>query len=396
MQTKRNLFSVVSGILMIIVTLFSIDSLVGLMEFFAQGISGASFASVISFFANRAIPIFYIVLIAAFFKNNRKIALVAYILIAAFGVIGYIAFGSMAGYSYRADYTFGLIALAHGIISHYNSILSFAIEGVMIFLLLASTMLSDKINKKILKYTWFVPAVLYFVCSDRNPILGIYHCLSIGYGVDFFDVVNLNNLEFIVTFLAYLSIGLWASDIYAPKPKEGDFFKSTSSSEGYYDLAIHILLLLLTFGIWYCIWIYKTTSYLNNTPDEEYRNPTKKLLLCMFVPFYCIYWTYKSAQRIDKLAFSKGQSSDISTLCLILSIFVGIIPPIIMQDKINNIVTKKTDVAVTANTDATSARNTTPPAVGIADELKKYKELLDSGVITQEEFEAKKKELLGL
>ncbi len=31
-----------------------------------------------------------------------------------------------------------------------------------------------------------------------------------------------------------------------------------------------------------------------------------------------------------------------------------------------------------------------------ADELKKYKDLLDSGVITQEEFEAKKKQILGL
>ena len=31
-----------------------------------------------------------------------------------------------------------------------------------------------------------------------------------------------------------------------------------------------------------------------------------------------------------------------------------------------------------------------------ADELKKFKELLDSGIITQEEFEAKKKQLLGL
>ncbi len=36
------------------------------------------------------------------------------------------------------------------------------------------------------------------------------------------------------------------------------------------------------------------------------------------------------------------------------------------------------------------------PAVSNADELKKFKELLDSGVITQEEFDAKKKELLGL
>jgi predicted Zn-dependent peptidase len=34
--------------------------------------------------------------------------------------------------------------------------------------------------------------------------------------------------------------------------------------------------------------------------------------------------------------------------------------------------------------------------VSTADELKKFKELLDSGVITQEEFDAKKKQLLGL
>ena len=31
-----------------------------------------------------------------------------------------------------------------------------------------------------------------------------------------------------------------------------------------------------------------------------------------------------------------------------------------------------------------------------ADQLKKYKDLLDSGIITQEEFDAKKKQLLGL
>ena len=31
-----------------------------------------------------------------------------------------------------------------------------------------------------------------------------------------------------------------------------------------------------------------------------------------------------------------------------------------------------------------------------ADELKKFKDLLDSGIITQEEFDEKKKQLLGL
>ena len=46
------------------------------------------------------------------------------------------------------------------------------------------------------------------------------------------------------------------------------------------------------------------------------------------------------------------------------------------------------------------ARSNTMPvtatAISSADELKKYKELLDSGVISQEEFDAKKKQLLGL
>jgi len=45
----------------------------------------------------------------------------------------------------------------------------------------------------------------------------------------------------------------------------------------------------------------------------------------------------------------------------------------------------------------TAAAKTAPaPAVSAADELKKFKELLDMGIITQEEFDAKKKQLLGL
>ncbi|MBO4954279.1 MAG: SHOCT domain-containing protein, partial [Clostridia bacterium] len=45
----------------------------------------------------------------------------------------------------------------------------------------------------------------------------------------------------------------------------------------------------------------------------------------------------------------------------------------------------------TANTALTPLQETSS-----ADEIKKYKELLDTGVITQEEFDSKKKQLLGL
>ena len=45
---------------------------------------------------------------------------------------------------------------------------------------------------------------------------------------------------------------------------------------------------------------------------------------------------------------------------------------------------------------AEQAKAQNPAPVSAADELRKFKELLDSGVITQEEFDAKKKQLLGL
>ena len=43
-----------------------------------------------------------------------------------------------------------------------------------------------------------------------------------------------------------------------------------------------------------------------------------------------------------------------------------------------------------------SIDHTSVASISAADELKKFKELLDEGIITQAEFDAKKKELLGL
>ena len=72
-----------------------------------------------------------------------------------------------------------------------------------------------------------------------------------------------------------------------------------------------------------------------------------------------------------------------ATLCLILGIFIPIVACILMQDRINLICTSNV-----------TNSNTTP--VSTTEELKSLKDLLDSGVITQEEFDAKKKQLLGL
>ncbi len=49
-----------------------------------------------------------------------------------------------------------------------------------------------------------------------------------------------------------------------------------------------------------------------------------------------------------------------------------------------------------ARQDARSSVVAQEPQPSVPDELKQYKELLDGGVITQEEFDEKKRRLLGL
>ena len=158
--------------------------------------------------------------------------------------------------------------------------------------------------------------------------------------------------------------------------------QNASASEYFVSMGKHICLLFFTAGIWFMIWIYKATKFGNFAKGEEKKNPTTSLLLFLFVPFYSIYWTYKTAQRIDAIAQEKGLQSDLGMICLILSIFVPIVPPILMQEKINSAITTHKAPAKAADS-------------GI-DNLEKYKDLLDKGVITQEEFDAKKKQILGL
>lgn len=72
-------------------------------------------------------------------------------------------------------------------------------------------------------------------------------------------------------------------------------------------------------------------------------------------------------------------------MCLILGIFIPIIAYILMQDRINSICTAPARATSTKNTDSVVLEN-----------IQKLKDLLDSGAITQEEFDAKKKEFLDL
>lgn len=267
---------------------------------------------------------------------------------------------------------------------------------------------------------------------------------------------------------------------FAQGMQQGKDYQSFGWIEsGYIGMLKHVLLLIFTFGIWNMIWIYKVTRYLNGVKTAPERNPVAQLLLCIFVPFYLIYWIYETSKRIDMLAQQNGVSSEITLISTLFAIFFYIFAPIFMQDKINEVVRVRADRArfrreenqgasyyqytetssqgeegaynsssentesedqpsyqgyrysqenpkdsddnssseMSQNRGAESEAETAKPAADsentyayeerpseksiksaseIADELKIYKDLLDREIITQEEFDAKKKSLLGL
>ena len=242
---------------------------------------------------------------------------------------------------------------------------------------------------------YYIPALLNLVAfiMTYNAIVKEMPWFSLG------DMIHMIKFMFpqfamsgymVLIVELFITVGVfffakWIKDPYVKPKAETNTDADVEYEEAYCSLAKHIVLCLFTGGIWFLIWVYRTTKYLNKAPMFEQQNPTYKLLLCMFVPFYQIYWFYKQGQRIDALTKHKNlNNSDMATLCLILGIFIPIVACILMQDRINTLCTSKTVV------------NQQKPEDSVSEQLKNYKELLDSGLITQEEFDTKKKQLLGL
>lgn len=154
------------------------------------------------------------------------------------------------------------------------------------------------------------------------------------------DYIFMSLAEYILLPIALLFLTLWIGNMGSASNK------NDNQCDNYYFVSIvkHVCLLVFTFGIYQLIWIYRTTKFTNIAKGEEERNPSSKLLLCIFIPLYYIYWTYKTALRLDNIAKEQSINCDLGKVCLMLSIFVGILPPILIQEKINEVVTKESAV----------------------------------------------------
>ena len=384
-------YALISGILFVLMAIVLVVDLIGYRG-----------TSVFTYLPSLLSIVGYVITAIALFMANRarpKLLVIGFIIQAAaafFTLINNLV-------SFNAVFTLAVFTLSR----------LFELAAWVGAIMISVACLTERLpqDRAAVKKVWFVPAACYAVGVIIWWIWAAAHYrIRTSYFV----------LDLLLNVLGLLLAMLWVvnSDAFAQKtagasdpgqpesaaPASGA--AATAESTAYYNLGMHVVLLLLTFGVWYLIWIYRMTGYLNRVEDEQPRNPTNQLLLCIFVPFYTVWWVYQSAQRIDKLAAAKGIASDLSMLCLILAIFVGVVPPILMQDKINAIVTtdgapdQPADSAQTQTAGRAPVRQQAAASsktyADTAEALKTYKELLDSGVLTQEEFDAKKKQLLGL
>lgn len=289
------------------------------------------------------------------------------------------------------------------IISYLIKYISILISFIIIFMLfIAQTRNKSKLII-IGKCTFAIPFIAYIVINYRYAIELPDHLeFYIRYG--YFSVEML--LDYFQQILLIAGIFILSLSMIITPKKLNVPASSTAYGKSYKSLVPHVLLLLFTCGIYYLVWIYRTTDSLNACKNEEYRTPINKLLLCMFVPFYSIYWTYKSAHRIDMLGYEKGILGETATLSLILSLFVPILPPILMQSKLNSVIMADSASPAVATAMQYAAKPVdngyndlqyaAKPADNGYNDLEKLKELYDKGVITEEEFTEKKKQVLGI
>ena len=131
--------------------------------------------------------------------------------------------------------------------------------------------------------------------------------------------------------------------------------------------------------------------YLKKNPDDAVKEPAdpkhKKALI-----FYCL----SVASIIVLLLVASFISSNVATLIWIIKYFWQGYILLIIAAIVFYVIGNSMTPVKKAKKEQVAQPNVTVQQVSSADELKKYKDLLDAGIITQEEFDAKKKQLLGL
>lgn len=206
--------------------------------------------------------------------------------------------------------------------------------------------------------------------------------LSMGFGFVYYVLQNF--------FFIYLLNGI---NVYLFDACEKNDLNNELLLDGYSNMAKHILMPLSTMGFYYFSWIYKITKHSHGTTESNSK-ATESVILNLFIPFYSIYWYYKTAKNIEKIFEQKGKKNQsFTTLIIILSIFLPFVAYIVLQSKFNEAILISD---IEQATEKKIVKENNNEEMNYLQEIETLKHLMDIGAISQEEYEIKKKQLLGL
>lgn len=216
---------------------------------------------------------------------------------------------------------------------------------------------------------------------------------------------------------------------------------ANAAAQAYADLfeeknvGLCILYSILTFGIYGYIWYYSICKKCKLAKQEQ-PDVTGEFLLLLFVPFYSIYWIYKKGKEVTEAAPKWGITvADNSTMYLLLSLLLGVgfLVSVCMLQNDLNAISRAARAVCSGQAPAQPQYQQAPtqpqyqqapaqpqyqqapaqpqyqqapaqpqyqqtPAQSAGDEvekLRRLKALLDEGILTQQEYDAKKNEILS-
>jgi hypothetical protein len=157
------------------------------------------------------------------------------------------------------------------------------------------------------------------------------------------------------------------------------------------SVGFSIFLSLVTLGIYYFVWIYKISSKLKRLGIQQ-QDPTTTVVLAIFIPFYVLFWLYKTGEQVYQLQRSR-QTENNASLYIVLALFgLSIVALALIQKDLNDMNSNELmDGPVQNNKQPAYDQSSSEDTMKILENL--YALYL-KGAITEQEYIEKKKVLL--
>lgn len=170
------------------------------------------------------------------------------------------------------------------------------------------------------------------------------------------------------------------------------------------SVAVCILLSFVTFGIYLIYWKYTLCKKIRAWCGEP-ENCAGETACLVLVPFYSFYWMYTRGKKIYNAFCARGlYAQDNSVTYLLLDIFcLGIVSYGLLQNEFNKIADycngqpsfrASVPAAVVAQPMPRPSPSASSVEKTVEERLMEVQSLLDKGIITQEEFEKKRQDIL--